>query len=151
MTLYSKNKDFYNLLIIFTFRFCSYIIQHPITIKKFLLDCLILSIVIFSFIFISKIFNNKIYNYLKKKPLKLSKKQIKQYPIIIQYTPPKWINSAEAGLIFNWRAEISDIISLIYRWASKRYISIEDYCDQHETKWKRNFNKILIKKLCDFS
>ncbi len=72
---------------------------------------------------------NKISKFMsyrkRKRQLKLTWKQRKKYPIIIQYTPPKNMNSAEAWLLFNWKAELQDIVSLIYQRAAKWIIKIE--------------------------
>ena len=66
----------------------------------------------------------------------------KKYPIIIQYTPPKWINPAEAWLLYNLSVEPTDLTSLIYQWKFEKLIDIKTF------KWensKKEYVK-LIKK-----
>lgn len=66
----------------------------------------------------------------------------KKYPIIIQYTPPKWINPAEAWLLYNLSIEPTDLTSLIYQWKFENLIDIKTF------KWensKKEYVK-LIKK-----
>ena len=76
------------------------------------------------------------------KPASLWKLYSKKYPIIIQYTPPKWINPAEAWLLYNCSVEPTDLTSLIYQWKFEKLIDIKTF------KWensKREYIK-LIKK-----
>jgi len=66
----------------------------------------------------------------------------KKYPIIVQYTPPKWINPAEAWLLYNLSVEPTDLTSLIYQWKFEKLIDIKTF------KWensKKDYVK-LIKK-----
>lgn len=65
-------------------------------------------------------------NWLKKKqvPVKLEEKFKSKYPIIVQYSAPKWLNSAEAGLLFNCRVDPVDVTSLFYQWVNKKLIYI---------------------------
>lgn len=65
----------------------------------------------------------------------------KEIPIVIQYWLPKWLNSAEAWILFNGRADINDIFSIIYERASKWIIKIND------ENW--NFNITKIKELLE--
>lgn len=65
-----------------------------------------------------------------------------KYPIIIQYAPPKWINPAEAWLLYNCSVEPTDLTSMIYQW------KFEDLIDIQTFKWensKKEYVK-LIKK-----
>ena len=48
----------------------------------------------------------------------------KKIPIVVWYTPPKWLNSAEVWLLLHRWAEIRDMLSLIYKWAIEWLISI---------------------------
>lgn len=77
----------------------------------------------------------------KYAPVKLSKKFRKKYPIIIQYVPPKWINSAEAWLLYNCKVEPTDLTSLLYRWAYEGFIEIQNWSDS------KNLTKIILKKI----
>ena len=79
----------------------------------------------------------------KNAPVKLSKKFRNKYPIIIQYLPPKWINSAEAWLLYNCKVEPTDLTSLIYQWAYEGFIEIDDGSDSE------NMTKIILKKIKD--
>lgn len=90
-----------------------------------------------------------LYYFLEKlqakkvsKPASLWKVYSKKYPIIIQYTPPKWINPAEAWLLYNCSVEPTDLTSLVYQWKFEKLIDIKTF------KWensKREYIK-LIKK-----
>lgn len=87
-----------------------------------------------------------VLNYIKKKrknnPVSLWRAYQKKYPIIIQYAPPKWINSAEAWLLYNRKVDITDLTSLIYQWKFEWFIDIMTF------KWensKREYIK-LVKK-----
>ena len=48
----------------------------------------------------------------------------KDKPIVVEYSAPEWINSAEAGFIVNNNVDYRDIISLIYQRAANWIISI---------------------------
>ena len=97
--------------------------------------CLILWIVVYYY-----------FEYVQKKrlnkPASLWEVYAKKYPIIVQYAPPKWINPAEAWLLYNCSVEPTDLTSLIYQWKFEKLIDIKTY------KWentKRDYIK-LIKK-----
>lgn len=62
----------------------------------------------------------------------------KKYPIIVQYAPPKWINAAEAWLLYNLKVEPTDLTSLIYQWKYEWLIDIQTFV------WKDS-NKEYIK------
>ena len=62
----------------------------------------------------------------------------KKYPIIVQYSPPKWINPAEAWLLYNLSVEPTDLTSLIYQWKSENLIDIKTF------KWE-NSRKDYVK------
>jgi len=97
----------------------------------FYIACIILWIVVyFSFQYIQK----KIIT----KPASLWETFKKKYPIIVQYAPPKWINPAEAWLLYNLSVEPTDLTSLIYQWKFEKLIDIKTF------KWK-NSGKEFIK------
>lgn len=58
---------------------------------------------------------------------------------IIQYTPPVWINSAEAGLLIHRYASTTDMISLLYKRETEKLIDIKTQQDE----WKES---IIIEK-----
>lgn len=55
---------------------------------------------------------------------KIEKKILKKQQIIVQYLPPKWINCAEAWLIFDGILQNTDMISLLYKWTIEWLIKI---------------------------
>ena len=68
---------------------------------------------------------------IKKWKLSLKQHEIRQnfekkYPVIVQYTPPKWLNSAEVWLLLNCCTKTQDLLTLIYGWASEKYIQIDN-------------------------
>ena len=88
-------------------------------------------------------FNNK-----KKKnhPVSLSKKFGNKYPVVIQYTPPKGINSAEAWLLYNCKVEPTDLTSLIYQWAYDWLLEILDWDVSDDSV---DIEKVVLKKIKD--
>ena len=88
-----------------------------------------------------------LYYFLEKlqakkvsKPASLWKVYSKKYPIIIQYAPPKWINPAEAWLLYNCSVEPTDLTSLVYQWKFEKLIDIKTF------KWensKREYIKLI--------
>ena len=96
---------------------------------------------IFSF-WMKFIFNTLLYK--KITPAKIWKDFERKYPVIIQYNPPKWMNSAEAGLLFNCRVDPVDITSLIYQWASNNFIFIDYQSKSNNSKKIKSIT--LIKK-----
>jgi len=60
---------------------------------------------------------------------------------IVQYDTPKWVEPPEAGILIDDKLDPKDITSLIYRWASNRYIKICAEDDKNK--------KFYIKKLKD--
>ena len=97
----------------------------------FYILCLILWIALYFFI-----------EYLQKKkiskPASLWRIYSKKYPIIVQYAPPKWINPAEAWLLYNCSVEPTDLTSLIYQWKFENLIDIKTF------KWEDS-NKEYVK------
>ena len=77
--------------------------------------------------FISK-FKNKIWK-IDTKSWALKWKFADKFPVIVQYTPPIWVNSAEAWLLLHREAKAKDMLSLIYKWATEWLItlSIEEW------------------------
>ena len=69
------------------------------------------------------------------------KNNIKNDKYIIQYDAPKWVDSPEAGVLVDDEVNPKDITSLIYRWASNKYIEI---CSEDI-----NNKKFYLKKLKD--
>ena len=70
--------------------------------------------------------------------------------MIVQYEPPKWINSAEAGLLIHREAKAKDMLSLIYKWASEWLIRLSF----EEEKWsffKKATKNIIITKIKDIN
>ena len=75
-----------------------------------------------------------IYAYIKKRKNKISKIDKKswflkwefadKFPVIVQYTPPQWINPAEAWLLLHREAKAKDMLSLIYKRAAEWLINI---------------------------
>ena len=74
----------------------------------------------------------------KNSPASLWKWFKKKYPIITQYEPPKWINPAEAWLLYNRKVDPTDLTSMVYQWKFEKIIDIKTF------KWKR-WNKEYIK------
>jgi len=62
--------------------------------------------------------------------------QWKQYPVPIQYSLPKWINAAEAGVIIDWSADVDDLLSFVPEWIRKWFVSVS------ETSTTIKFHKI---------
>ena len=88
-----------------------------------------------------------IFNWREKKnrdkPASLWKKFEKKYPIIIQYTPPKWINPAEAWLLYNCKVDPTDLTSLIYQWKFENLIDIKTFSWE---KSKKEYVKLIKKE-----
>ena len=67
------------------------------------------------------------------------KKDSKNNKYIVQYDAPEWVEPPEAGILIDDKLDPRDITSLIYRWASNKYIQI--CAEDHKNK------KFYIKKL----
>lgn len=63
----------------------------------------------------------------------------KKYPVIVQYEPPKWLNSAEVGLLLHRDATFQDMLSLIYQRSTKWLIKIS----------KKDKDTVTIKRVKD--
>lgn len=78
-------------------------------------------------VMIVKISRNIIKKWrLSSKQRKIRKNFEKKYPVIVQYAPPKWLNSAEVWLLLNRRGNTQDLLTLIYKWACEGYIEIDN-------------------------
>lgn len=55
--------------------------------------------------------------------------QWKQYPVPIQYSLPKWINAAEAGVIIDWSADVDDLLSLVFERQDNWIIKTDNMWD----------------------
>ena len=49
----------------------------------------------------------------------------KKFPVIIQYEPPKWLNSAEVWFLLYRKVRTKDLFSLIYGWKADGFIDIK--------------------------
>ena len=49
----------------------------------------------------------------------------RKYPVIIQYEPPKWLDSAEVWLLLHRRSDWISLSSLIYKWIWEWLISVD--------------------------
>lgn len=49
----------------------------------------------------------------------------RKYPVIVQYAPPKWLDSAEVWLLLHRRSDWISLSSLIYKWIWEWLISID--------------------------
>ena len=81
--------------------------------------------------------NTKIWN--------LEWKFADQFPVIVQYWPPQWLNSAEVWLLLHREAKAKDMISLIYKRAAEWLINIAT----EKTEWSifsSSKNVIIITK-----
>ena len=98
--------------------------------------CFVLILTISSIFLILK----QIFMIIKQK-IKLGINPIK-HDIIVQYDPPKWLNSAEVWLLYNKKATTICIVSLIYSRAAEWLISISSNNRQKD---------IILQKLNDIS
>ena len=51
---------------------------------------------------------------------------VTKYPVIIQYSPPEWLNSAEVWLLLHRWATYMDVLSLVYKWINEWILSIKE-------------------------
>jgi len=73
-----------------------------------------------------------------------------QFPIITQYNPPEWLNSAEVWLLLHRQARTKDMLSLIYKRAYEKFINIEHFVTTSSNIKKGIFkNNIKISKIKD--
>ena len=74
----------------------------------------------------------------------------KQFPVIVQYEPPKWVNSAEAWLLVHRGAKPKDMLSLVYKWATEWLIKLSF----EEDGWwifKKASKNVIITKIMDIN
>ena len=81
---------------------------------------------------------DQLFRKIKKK-LKIKKKKIWKYPIIIQFDAPKWITSSEIAYLYSMKHFKWNISCLFYKWAAEKRISMDFY------KWKF---WILLWRIC---
>ena len=79
-------------------------------------------------------------------PVKIWRKFGSRYPIIVQYFPPEWISSAEAGLLFNCRVDPIDMTSLFYQWKNDKIITIN--CVKKSPS-SNDIERVIITRLKD--
>ncbi len=79
-----------------------------------------------------------------KKTWALKWKFAKKFPTIIQYEPPKWLNSAEVWLLFHRKAKPKDMLSLIYKRATDWLITISTW-NKEKKKYMQDDDVIIIK------
>ena len=87
---------------------------------------------------------------IDRKSGKLTWDFAKQFPVIVQYEPPKWINSAEAGLLLHRGAKPKDMLSLIYKRAAEWLIKLSF----EEDEWwffKKILKTVIITKIKDIN
>ncbi len=68
----------------------------------------------------------------------------RKVPIMALYKPPEGITPAEAGVLINDRVDNHDLISLVFWWANKGYLQIEEREDKDAFFKKKDL--ILIKR-----
>ena len=49
-----------------------------------------------------------------------------KYSVSIQYTPPKWLNPSEVGLLYDLKSNSTNFDCLFYKWEYEWFIKIED-------------------------
>ena len=80
---------------------------------------------------------------------KLTWKFAGQFPVIVQYEPPKWLNSAEVWLLLhrnNQYSRAKDLFSLIYKWAAEWLITIKPRINPKKEKfWNINIGQQVRK------
>ena len=74
----------------------------------------------------------------------------KQFPVIVQYEPPKWVNSAEAGLLLHRGAKPKDILSLIYKRAAEWLIKLS-FEEDEWSFFKKATKNVIITKIRDIN
>ena len=67
----------------------------------------------------------------------------RKYPVIVQYEPPKWLDSAEVWLLLHRRSDWISLSSLIYKWIWEWLISVSIQNGKSKT--------YTIKKIKDIS
>ena len=105
-------------------------------------------IILFVFTFTQKWRQRK--NEIDRKSGKLKWDFAKQFPVIVQYEPPKWVNSAEAWLLLHRGAKPKDMLSLVYKRAAEWLIKLSF---EGEEWWifKKASQNVIIDKISDIS
>lgn len=67
----------------------------------------------------------------------------KETPIVVRYSPPEWINCAEAWMLYNCILEPTDLTSLVYKWLIEWLISVEIDNDT----WYSTIRRFTVTKL----
>ena len=133
-----KNNDGWNLLVALSLLVVLFVWKSIIDSGHliFYIVCLVLWIILYYTI-----------EFLQRKrltkPASLWKVYSKKYPIIVQYAPPKWINPAEAWLLYNCSVEPTDLTSLIYWWKFEKFIDIKTFTWENS---KREYIKLIKKE-----
>lgn len=99
---------------------------------------LLYAVIIIVFFVVLILVLKKVKKNKEKRPAYLWDEFKEKYPIIMQYAPPKWMNPAEAWLLYNLKVEPTDLTSLIYRWVFEWLVQVETF------KWK-NSKKEYVK------
>lgn len=130
----TSNKWFVIFLILLSF----FLLIREIYDSGYLVCVIVIAVLLVVVWFIHRIVEKK----LRSRPALLWNSFKKKYPIIPQYTPPKWINPAEAWLLYNLKVEPTDLTSLIYQWKFENLIDIKTF------KWENSDKEYvkLIKK-----
>lgn len=68
---------------------------------------------------------NRVWRQMKVSSYRHSSSSLSDPHIIVQYNPPKWINSAEAWLLLHRYASSIEYFSLLYSWSAKKIINIK--------------------------
>ena len=112
-------------------------------------------IVLIAFSWIKKIKNGISFltgdkNEIDRKSGKLKWDFAKQFPVIVQYEPPKWVNSAEAWLLLHRAAKPKDMLSLVYKRATEWLIKLSF---EEEEWWifKKASKNVIITKIMDIN
>ena len=92
---------------------------------------------------VCKLVYKKIEKERKDDPAFLWKKYRQKYPIVVQYAPPKWINPAEAWLLYNLKVDPTDLTSLIYQWKFEWLIDIKTFVWESS---KKEYVKLIKKQ-----
>ena len=124
----NKKNQLWAIIILFV---CSiFLVWKDIIESWHLIHSVIIAILLILGYFIYKWIEKK----KKEKPVSLWKDFQKKYPIIIQYAPPKWINPAEAWLLYNLKVEPTDLTSMIYQWKFEWLIDIKIFAWENSNK-----------------
>ena len=86
--------------------------------------------------------------FLPKKLPEIKKSEIenrlnKETPIVVRYSPPDWINCAEAWMLYNCILEPTDLTSLVYKWLIEWLVSVEIENDE----WYSTVKRFILTKL----